>query len=155
MESLDKYFEMFGPVGVAVVGGLLALSGILLTNINQVSLEKIKLHEKDKCEAYKKLYSFAAKISSSTFPLSEHKQLRFEAIMKTDFVDVQNFIFYYSDDITKILEEFESAYVCMTEPDLIPETEEYVENFIESTVCDYASKLKKFAKRDFKKFNKA
>ena len=155
MEYMDKYFEMFGLIGAAVVGGLLTILGVLLKSVNQVSLEKMKLHEKDKCEAYKKLYSFAIKVSSSTFPLSEHKQKRFEAIMEADFSDVQNFILYYSEDISKILEEFESAYVCMTEPDLIPETQEYVENFIENTVCDYAGRLKKFAKRDFKKFNKA
>jgi hypothetical protein len=152
---MDKYLEIFGLIGATVVGGFLTLFGVLLTNINQVSLEKIKLHEKDKCEAYKKLYSFVTKISNATFPLSVDKQIRFEEIMKADFSDVQNFILYYSEDISKILEEFESAYVCMTETDLIPDTEDFVDDFIHNKVYDYADKLKKLAKRDFKKFDKS
>jgi len=99
----------------------------------QFSIEKLKIHDKDRTEAYKRLLAFSRKLRNETFPLAEHKRSAFIDIMKNEYLQRLELDYvYFSEDTTTILDELESRYVCMTRGELISEMDAEEENdFVE------------------------
>lgn len=119
---------------------------------NQFSIEKLKIHDKDRIEAYKRLLAFTRKLGNETFPLAEDKKTAFINVMKNEYWQrVELDYVYFSDDTTKILDEFESRYVCMTRGELIPEMDTDEEDDIfEKKLFSMTEDLAKFAKNAVK-----
>ena len=88
----------------------------------QIDLERVRVHEKDRIEAYKHLFSFAKKLQNRTFPLAEGKKKAFIEIMSNVYLSkLDRDLVYFGEDSLRVLDTLESQYVCMTDPDLIPE----------------------------------
>lgn len=114
----------------------------------QFAIEKLRLHDKDRIEAHKRLFLFARKMSNETFPLADNKLSAFKCLMKKEYfgkIDIDSV--YYPDAVIEILDKLESQYICMTRGELIPEMDEKeLELFIENELFNYAKKLRKAAK---------
>ena len=148
---MDK--AAYALVGVIVGGtipGAITLFKTLLDNRAKTRIEKLRIHDSNVIEAYKKLFIFARRLSNKTFPMAENKYDNFIRIMKNSFESVEFNSIYFSKEINDILEEFDSAFICMTSPDLIPETEDYVKDFIENKLFDRANKLKALTQKTTK-----
>lgn len=115
----------------------------------QFSIEKLKIHDKDRTEAYKRLLAFSRKLRNETFPLAENKRSAFVHIMENEYLERLELDYvYFSEDTTTILDEFESRYFCMTRGELIPEMDTEEENdFIENKLYSMAEDLAKQARK--------
>jgi len=110
---------------------------------SQIDLEKVRVHEKDRIEAYKKLFSFAKKLQNQVFPLAEGKRKAFIETMRNEyFGKLDRDLVYFEEDPLRVLDALESRYVCMTNPDLIPEMDPDEERkFLESELLQSAQEL--------------
>ena len=109
----------------------------------QIDLEKVRVHEKDRMEAHKKLFSFARKLQNQMFPLAEGKRKMFIEIMRKEyFGKLDADLLYFTDKSSRILGKLESQYICMTNPDLVPEMiPDDEERFLEGEVFQNAQEL--------------
>ena len=118
-----------------VLNGLFALGGVILGILGAilkdivlrklpVQLERVRIHDKDRIEAYKELIVFIRDIQNSSFPLAENKESEFRRLMKDKYEDrILRNLPYYHKDIIERLEKMESNYLCLTNPDLIFEVD--------------------------------
>lgn len=115
----------------------------------QFSIEKLKIHDKDRTEAYKRLLAFSRKLRNETFPLAENKRSAFVHIMENEYLERLELDYvYFSEDTTTILDEFKSRYFCMTRGELIPEMDtEEEKDFIENKLYSMAEDLAKQARK--------
>ena len=109
-----------------VLNGLFALGGVILGSIGAilrdiilrklpVQIERVRIHDKDRIEAYKELIVFIRDIQNSSFPLAEDKEADFKEIMKDRYEDkILRNMPYYHKDIIEELEKMESNYLCLT-----------------------------------------
>lgn len=106
-------------------------------------VERMKLFDKDRTEAYKRLLRFARKLRNQTFPLAERKRDAFKNIMKQDYFSALDLdSIYFGERPIKILDELESRYVCMTSADLIPEVDSNEEKeFLDEKLFNLAEEL--------------
>ena len=93
----------------ALFGAALGLSGSIIRDVinnrGKIKLEKLKIHDKDKLEAYKKLFNFAVIITNTYHPLANNEVSDFIRIMKDRFErEIENHLLYYSPQILKILD---------------------------------------------------
>ena len=134
--------------------GLFALGGSLLTGLlgigaswfnsrKQIELEKFKSHESEIVEAYRSLFSFSESINNTLFPLCSQKETEFISLMKKEFPKVRPYRIYYSKRINKTLDKFIGTYECSTNPDLIPDTENDVRDFVDNKAIPLANALRK------------
>lgn len=104
---------------------LVSLGAVLIKEIlssrTQISIERLKLHERDWLDAYKKLYSFVVHAGYMLFPLNEPRS-DFIAIMKGHSFtkEVKPNMLLFTVEIREMLRELESQYVCLDDPDLNP-----------------------------------
>jgi len=97
---------------------------------SQFDIEKIRLHDKDRVSAYRRLYVFARNLEKDTFPLSERKEKHFLDMMRSSsYRKIQLDAVYFTDEISNILEELEDNFICSTRGELIFDTEEEVSKF--------------------------
>ncbi len=144
----------------AIINGLFALAGviigaagailkdIILRNL-PIKLERVRIHDKDRIEAFKDLIVFVKDIQNSTFPAAEYKKDDFKRIMKTIYRDhILRNMPYYNKYIIERIEILEERYICLTSPDLIGEVD--CTNFIEKelflTVNEIDKEIKKILK---------
>lgn len=115
----------------------------------QFDIERVRLHEKDKVEAHKRLLKFAREMRNETFPLAEEKPRAFLDIMRSQFFGKLELDYvYFSDEVTKLLDDLEERYVCMTRGELILEMDAKEENeFIEHQLFEVADVLAKAVKK--------
>jgi len=115
----------------------------------QFDIERVRLHEKDKVEALKRLLKFAREMRNGTFPLAEEKRRAFLNIMRSHFFGKLELDYvYFSDEVTKLLDDLEERYICMTRGELIPEMDAKEENeFIEHKLFEVADVLTKTVKK--------
>lgn len=134
--------KILGPALIAAYVAYRALK-------TQFSIEKLKIHDKDRTEAYKRLLAFSRKLRNETFPLAENKRSAFVHIMENEYLERLELDYvYFSEDTTTILDEFESRYFCMTRGELIPEMDTEEENdFIENKLYSMAEDLAKQARK--------
>ena len=133
-------------VGMLIGAGLPLLRDWLSWR-KDITLERLKIHDKDKLEAHKKLFAFARRLANETFPLAEDKANRFRKVMKTHFEAVDEGYIYFDKEAQEILDHCEEAYVCINEPDLVEETDNYVSDFLRKKIFNEAKMLKKVAKK--------
>lgn len=133
-----------------VAGAALPLIKDWLNNRHQFRIERLKLHDSARVEAYKRVALFAGKISGSVFPLAEDKQSAFNRIMRKHYLgQIEQDYIYFNSRIQGILDEFEEQYVCMNRLELIPETEAEREQFLEKRAFDLAQSLRQEAREAF------
>jgi hypothetical protein len=119
----------------------------------QLEIERVKLFDKDRTEAYRRLLRFAHKLKNHTFPLAEDKRKEFKSIMEQDyFGSIEHDLIYFDDTSIKILDELDSRYVCMTHPDLIPEMDrdeerEFLEKKLFGLSEELASQVRKVMRK--------
>ncbi|OGP68788.1 MAG: hypothetical protein A2W27_02200 [Deltaproteobacteria bacterium RBG_16_44_11] len=143
-----------------VLNGLFALGGVILGSIGAilrdiilrklpVQIERVRIHDKDRIEAYKELIVFIRDIQNSSFPLAEDKEADFKEIMKDRYEDkILRNMPYYHKDIIEELEKMESNYLCLTNRDLISEVD--CSHFIEEELYQTANKISKEIKAAIK-----
>lgn len=104
---------------IASLGGILIKEWV--TSRSQIRVERLKIYESDIISAHKKLYRFISIAYSSLWPPNEPER-EFRELMKYEyFKEIKENMLFYSQDIRKILKTFESQYICMGNPDLLPE----------------------------------
>ena len=100
-ELLTDTVKILGP---AIVTAVVAL-GVARY---QLKIERVKLFDKDRTEAYRRLLRFAHKIKNHTFPLAEDKREEFIRIMEQDYLgSVEHDLIYFDEASAKILDELE------------------------------------------------
>lgn len=145
-----ELIKVIGTDAIKILGpALIAAYAAYRAAKIQFSIEKLKIHDKDRIEAYKRLLAFSRKLGNEAFPLAENKRSAFVHVMKDEYLQrVELDYVYFSKDITKILDEFESRYVCMTRGELIPEMDtEEENNFLEKKLFSMTEDLAKHAKK--------
>jgi len=137
-------------LSAAIVGFLVSVIRDAVNNKNQLRLERLRLHDKDRIEAYKRLFLFARKLANRTFPLADDKKSDFMHLMSKGYVGkLENDYLYFSSGIIKILDEMEERYICMTAPELIDEMDKDEQrSFIENSLFRLAKDLAKQVKKD-------
>ena len=107
----------FGVVGS--LGGIFIKE--LLFGKSQLKVERLRLHERESFEAYKKLYGFVSHAGNMLFP-PEDPRHDFIVVMKNSYLnDVKPNMLFFTPEIRKILHKFESQYEALSNPDIIPE----------------------------------
>lgn len=139
-----------------LLGSLIGYSASIIKDIinNKYGLQKerIKLHDKEKIDAYKQLFVLIRKLSNSCYPLADNKHSAFLAIMKNYYKNKVELMYpYYSSDIMSKLDTLDSNYTCLTEPDLIPETQDEVNDFINNELFGFTKKIEDQLKKDVKR----
>lgn len=145
-----ELIKVIGTDAIKILGpALIAAYVAYRASKTQFSIEKLKIHDKDRIEAYKRLLAFSRKLGNETFPLAENKRAAFVHVMKNEYWQrVELDYVYFSEDTTKLLDEFESRYVCMTRGELIPEMDtEEENNFLEKKLFSMTEDLAKRAKK--------
>ncbi len=114
-----------------------------------IDLERVRVHEKERMEANRKLFMFARKLSAKTFPLAQRKEQAFLTIMRQSyFGKLEDVSLYLSDESLALLDELENQFTCMTDPDLIPEMDPGEQSkFFEQGLYDSANKLVVLARK--------
>jgi len=144
-------YALIGAIVGGTIAGAITLFKTFLDNRANIRIEKLKIHDGNVIEAYKRLFVFAQRLSNETFPLAEYKYNNFRMRMANSFELMECDRIYFSKELNDILEEFSNAFVCMTSPDLIQETEEYVKEFIENKLFDNANIIKTLIQKETNK----
>jgi len=150
-------------LNAVIINGILILTGIFISllfplirdfinNRSKIRLEKVKLHDKDRIEAYKRLFVFARELRSRSFPLAENKREDFKRTMSKYYnVDILPDSVYFDSDILEILDEFEDRYSCIKAPELLAEIHpEEHEDFFENKLYSLSIKLEELVKKKIK-----
>ncbi len=126
-------------IGPAAITGYIAYRSTRA----QYDIEKLRLHDSDRTEAYKRLLVFARGLRNRVFPLATDKEDAFRRFMQHEYVGaVDKDSVYFRKDIVSILDRLESEYICMTDPDLIPEfTEVERQRFLEDELFSILEQL--------------
>jgi len=111
-------------IGSAIVGSFSAIiSNYILESSKrktQLKLEKIKIYDKKKFQAYIKLYDFIS-LAYSYYWHSDNQRQSFVSLMKTHFfVSVKKYYPYFKPDIRDKLKILENQYICLGDMDLSP-----------------------------------
>jgi len=77
----EGWFALFGAA-LVIIGSIIREA---LNNRGKIKLEKIKIHDKDKLEAYKNLFNFARSVTNTYYPLANNEVSDFIRIMKGRF----------------------------------------------------------------------
>jgi hypothetical protein len=108
-----SFFVLIGSLGGIFITGL-------LTAKSQLKVERLRLHEQESFESYKKLYNFISRAENIIFPLDEPR-LDFITVMKNAYLkDVKHKMLFFTPEIRKILYNFESQYDALGNSDLHP-----------------------------------
>lgn len=157
MQGIIQFFRDIDPVtkngfftlfGVALGAAGAMLKDIVLRNI-PIKLEKIRIHDKDRIEAYKELIVFTKDLQNSTFPAAEYKEDDFKRIMKAKYESIilRN-LPYYDSYIIERLEKMEDNYTCLIRPELISEVD--CNGFIEKELFPMVNEINKEIKKILK-----
>jgi hypothetical protein len=104
---------------IASLGGILIKEWI--TNRAQMRIERLKMYDSNVFSAYNDLYGFISHAYDWLWPPNEPDK-EFRELMKSYyFKDIKKNMLFYGPEIRKILGKLESQYVCMGDPDLMPE----------------------------------
>ena len=107
----------------------------------------LRIHDKDRTEAHKRLFAFAKRVGNETFPMAEDKQGGFRRVMASDYWEkVQLDQVYFSDRAAEILDHFEDMYTCMKRGELVDNTADEVEGFLDKEVFAQSQELSAYAR---------
>lgn len=150
-------------MNIVVTTGLFTLGGAfigLAANIfseylkgrKAIKLERLKIHDVEKKNAYKELIVFTKDILNNSFPMYEEKVQYFTSHMKRHYRNILSYYPYYTKAIIEILDEMEEQYTCLTSPDLIDIADETRKDYIEKKLYEKASALYKIIKREIREW---
>ncbi len=104
---------------VASLGSILI--GEWIRSRHQIRIERLKIYESNVFSAYNELYHFISRAYSWLWPPNEPAREFRELMEDIYFKDIKKHMLFYSSEVRKILGKLESQYLCMGDPDLIPE----------------------------------
>ena len=109
----------------------------------QFDIERMRLHEKDRVEAHRRLLTFARHLRNEVFPLAQDKEVAFTRLMQEQYFGTLELDYvYFADSVATILEFIEDRFACLTRPELIPEIpEDDLEKFLEEDLYHRAGDL--------------
>lgn len=111
------------------------------------AIEGLRIHDKDRTEAHKRLFAFAKRVGNETFPMAEDKRGGFRRLMASDYWEkVQLDQVYFSDRAAEILDYFENMYVCMKHGELVDDTADEVDAFLDTEVFAQSQELSAYAR---------
>jgi len=114
-------------LGVIIGASILLVKDLLLSR-NQRALEIIKLHEKDKMDAYKHLLKYARGLTVITWPDNNSVYADFIQNCRKEFSKLVEFYPYYSENIMKVLDRIENLYnITIIDADWITPPRESIE----------------------------
>jgi hypothetical protein len=135
------FFTVLGSVG--------SLAAVLIkehiSSKTQIRIERLKLHERECLDAYKKLYSFVTHAGDMMWPPDEPR-IDFIAVMKLFTKEVKPNMLLFNTDIRKMLRELETQYACLSDQDLIPEID--FDTFISNRVFKLFEELLKMIENE-------
>lgn len=110
---------------------------------HQLEIERVRLHEKDRIAAYKRLFRFARRLENGSFPLATEKRRAFlDAMRGAELQELNADALYLDKESLEILEKLEERYLCMTDGDLAPEMRpDDEETFLEEELFSSAQRL--------------
>lgn len=128
-------------LGPAFIGGVVAW-GVARSALR---VERLKLHERDRSLAHKRLFAFAKRMETRTFPMADDKVRAFSRLMEEEYIDkLQLDLIYFSDRAFKILDTFEDHFICMTRGELRDDTS--WEDLIDQQVFEDSRELARLAR---------
>ena len=116
---------------------------------NQVdsAIEALRIHDKDRTQAHKRLFAFANRVRNETFPMAEDKERGFERVMASDYWGkLQLDQIYFSDRAAEILAHFEGMYTCMNRGELADNNADEVRRFFDKQVFAQSQELSTYAR---------
>lgn len=126
----------------AAIGSLGAvLIKEVLSSKTQIGIERLRLHERECLDAYKKLYGFVSSLGNTLFP-PDDPQGDFIVAMKHSYKkEVEPNMLLFTEEIRKMLRELQSQYACLGNPDLVPQMK--FEDFIRKRAASLLEELTK------------
>jgi len=95
------------------------------------ALENLRIHDRERTEAFKRLYSFAKSIGNETFPSAEDRNAGFDRAMDDLYWSrLQMDQIYFSDRAEEILDHYAEMHVCMRRHELSEDTANETETFL-------------------------
>jgi len=142
----EGWFALFGAA-IVLIGSIIRE---VINNNCKIKLERIKIHDKDKLEAYKNLFNFSRIIIKLYYPLADNEISDFTRIIKGSFEqEIKPYLLYYNPQISKILDEFDDMYFCATNRgDLTEESDKQLQEFISKGFFESAIRLKELIKKE-------
>lgn len=137
---------IYALIGTAFGCGI-SLIGTYLMNKNNIRLEKMKMHEKERIKAHGNLLHFSDRIMCSP---DDEIHTHFLDVMKIGFYKniFPNYL-YYNKNIRDLLNELKSQYICWGHTDYW-DFEESVK-FLRENLNDIATKLQELCIEDVEK----
>lgn len=118
---------LYSLIGVAI-GAAISFAKDLLLSRNQRAIEIIRLHDKDKMDAYKHLLKYARELAVITWPDNNSVYSDFIQNCRKEFSKVVEFYPYYSTNIVKVLDRIENLYnITIIDADWITPPREAIE----------------------------
>jgi hypothetical protein len=114
----------------------------LLAGKYQMKIERLRMHEKESLDAYKKLYGFISHAEDRLFP-PDDPRCDFIEVMKNSYAkEVKPNMLFFTHEIRDILFKFESQYEALSAPDdIYPEIS--FDDFINNHVYKYLESLRR------------
>lgn len=110
------FFTALGSLGAVLIKEL-------LSSRTQINVERLKLHERECLDAYKKLYAFAAYAGDLLFPPNDPRS-DFISVMKHSFTkEVKPNMLLYTGEIREMLREARSSIYLPRRPGFNPSDE--------------------------------
>lgn len=144
LSFINETWFWTGFFGVAgSLGGLLIKE--LLAGKAQMKIERLRMHEKESLDAYKKLYGFISHTEHTLFPLNDPRP-DFILVMKNSYTkEVKPNMLFFTHEIRNILYKFESQYEALSDLDISPEVN--FDNFIDKHAYKYLESLRKMIEK--------
>lgn len=144
LSFINETWFWTGFFGVAgSLGGMFIKE--LLAGKSQMKIERLRMHEKESLDAYKKLYGFISHTEHMLFPLDDPCR-DFILVMKNSYTkEVKSNMLFFTHEIRDILYKFESQYEALSDPDIIPEVS--FDDFTNKHVYKYLESLRKMIEK--------
>lgn len=117
--------------------------------VKQAKLERLRIHERELVIAWRTLYEFVAHAQGSIWPPDDPRNDFIALMQKHYFKHVKPNMLLFSYDIRQILEQFESQYHSLGDPDAIPDPP--FDEFIRSIVFDRLQELSRAVEKKMDK----
>lgn len=144
-ENSSAIFTLIGTMS----GAAIVVLRDYLNNRSKIRLEKVRLYDKERRDAHKRLFVFSQKLSNRVYPLASGKQEAFVDAMRLYLGKHRSDLLWFSSQIFDIMCKLEDYYLCLTEPDLREETQEEMERYFHNDrLFDTLNTLTKEARKN-------
>ena len=122
MTFLNETWFWTGAFTVIASPGAVLIREVLSSK-TQIGIERLRLHERECLDAYKKLYSFVTSLGDMLFPPNDPRCDFIDAMEHSYVKEVKPNMLLFTEEIREMLRELQSHYACLGDPDLIPPME--------------------------------